>query len=78
MAVDAALARAVGRTAEVHPAVDAIDLEIEGPPVGPHLLAVAAPAIDEPVRAGRQPFVLAHVLKICPRSTSGNGAYGLR
>lgn len=58
--------------------MDPVDVKVERAAVGSDLLTVAAPAVDEPVRAGWEPFILTHLPKISPASRTGNGEYGMR
>lgn len=44
----------------------AVEAEVERLPGGTQLLAVPAPAVCEPVRAGSDPFVIAHGTNIVP------------
>jgi hypothetical protein len=64
--VHAILLRASGRAAEVYPAVGAVVFEVERLSGGLERLAVPAPALKKPVRAGGDPLVFAHGTKIVP------------
>jgi len=61
VAVHAALLLARRVAAEVYPAVGTIDLEVERLSVRLVLLAVPAPAVEKPVRAGGDPFLVTHI-----------------
>ena len=65
MAVHPQLLGARGRAAEIHPSVNTIELEIERAPVGTDGLAMPAPAVDESMRPGADPF-LVHGINISP------------
>ena len=54
------------RAAEVDPFVDAVELEIERPPIRTERLAVTAPAVRESMRPGADPLFVVHVTKISP------------
>ena len=66
MAVHAILLGAPGRTTEVHPAMGAVDAELERFAAGIEGFTVPAPAFDEAVRASGDPFVVAHGTNIVP------------
>ena len=54
------------RAAEVDPFVDTVELEIERPPVRTEGLAMSAPAVEKPVRAGGDPLFFVHAINISP------------
>ena len=56
MPVHARLFVACRRAAEVDPAMDTVELEIERPPVRTVGLAMTAPAVDETMRPGGDPL----------------------
>ena len=56
MPVHARLFVARRRAAEVDPAVDTVELEIERPPVRTVGLAMTAPAVDKAMGPGGDPF----------------------
>jgi hypothetical protein len=64
--VDEALERAVVAAAEGDPAVDAIELDVQRLAVSGYRLGMAAPAVDELMAAGGDPFVVEHAGKIQP------------
>ena len=66
MSVYAILLRAPGRAAEVYPAMGAVVFEVERLSGGLERLAVPAPALKKPVRAGGDPLVFAHAINIVP------------
>ena len=52
--------------AKVDPFVDTVELEIERPPVRTEGLAMSAPAVEKPVRAGADPLFFVHAINISP------------
>jgi len=66
VAVHAALLRTFRRAAEVHPAVRAVEFEVERLSRRIERLTVPAPAIGKAVRAGGDPFIVAHGTNIVP------------
>ena len=62
--VHAGLLRALRWAAEVDPFVDTVELEIERPAGRTEGLAMSAPAVDEPMRAGTYPLFVVHSINI--------------
>jgi hypothetical protein len=66
VAMDPALVGTVCLAAHIDPAVDTIELEVEGLSIGPLLLAVTAPAVHESMRSDGDPLVVTHGTNIRP------------
>lgn len=66
VAVDAALHLAIRRTGQGHPAVNAVDEDIEGLAVERVRLRVPAPAVDELMVACGHPLDIEHAQRIDP------------
>ena len=66
MSVHTRLLGARRRAAEVDPLVDAVELEIERPTIRTEGLAMPAPAVQESMRPGADPFFVVHAIKISP------------
>jgi hypothetical protein len=73
--MNASLVRAARLATDVDPAMNAIELEVECLAVRPGLLAVTAPAFDEPVGPGSEPFFIPHECNIGPRRETGNRVF---
>ena len=64
MSMDARLMLALHIATNIHPAMHAIDLAVEGLATGIHRLDMTAPAVDELMRTGGDPVVVAHASNI--------------